>query len=59
MALVESVAGKLFEQIENRVRLLLGNFVRARAAFDEVLALFRHLLLVLLAHGAPEKIGLA
>src|SRR6476660_5609844 len=55
---VESVTGKFFEQIENGVRLFLGNFVRARAALDEIPAFFRHLLLVLLAHGAPEKIAL-
>jgi hypothetical protein len=55
---VESVTGKFFEQIENGVRLFLGNFVRARTALDEVSAFFCHPLLVLLAHGAPEKIAL-
>src|SRR4030095_7444067 len=55
---VESVPSKLFEQIENGVCLFLRDFVRARAALDEVSALFRHLLLIFLAHGAPEKIGL-
>ena len=58
VALVESVTGKFFQQIEDGVCFFLGNFVCPRAAFDEILALFRHLLLVLLAHGAPEKVGL-
>ena len=58
MALVESVAGKFFEQVEDRVRFFLRDFVRLRAAFDKVLALLRHLFPVLFAHGAPEKIGL-
>src|SRR4051794_24248430 len=55
---VESVTGKFFQQIENGVRFFLRDFVRARTALDEVPALFRHLLLVFLTHGAPEKIGL-
>ena len=55
---VESVTGKFFQQIENGIRLFLGNFVRARAALDKIPAFLGHLLLVLLAHGAPEKIGL-
>ena len=59
MALVESVAGKLLQQIENRVRFFLRDFVFARAPFDEIGALFCHLLLVLFSHRAPEKIGLA
>ena len=59
MTLVESVAGKLFEQIEDRVRFLLRDFVRLFAAVDEVGALFRHLLAVLFAHRASEQIGAA
>ena len=59
VALVESVAGKFFEQIENRVRFFLRDFVCVRAAFDEILSLLRHLLLVFFAHGAAEKVGLA
>ena len=59
VTLVESVAGKLFEQIEDRVRLLLRNLVRLRAARDEVDALFRHFLAIFFAHRAPEQIGLA
>ena len=55
---VESVTGKFFQQIENGIRLFLGNFVRARAALDKIPAFLGHLLLVLLAHGPPEKIGL-
>src|SRR6266404_3485883 len=57
VALVESVTGELFEQIKNRVGLLLRDVVRARATLDEILALLRHRLLVLLAHGAPEEIA--
>ena len=55
---VESVTGKFLQQIENGVRFFLRDFVRARAALDEIPAFFRHLLLVFLAHGAAEKIGL-
>ncbi len=58
VALVESVTCEFFQQIENGVRFFLRNLVCACAAFDEILSLFRHLLLVFLAHGAPEKIGL-
>ena len=58
VTLIESVTGKFLEQIENGVRLFLGDFVRARTAIDEVPAFFRHLLLVFLAHGAPEQIAL-
>ena len=58
VALIESVTGELFQQVENRVRLFLRNLVRARATFDEVLSLLRHFFLVLLAHGASEKISL-
>ena len=55
---VESVTGKFFQQIENRVRLFLRDFVCARAPFDKIFSLLRHLLLIFLAHGASEKIGL-
>ena len=58
VALVESVAGEFFQQIENRICLFLRDFVCARAAFDEIFSLLRHLLLVFLAHGSPEKIAL-
>ena len=58
VALVEPITREFFEQIENGVRFLFRNLVCARAAFDEIFSLFRHLLLVFLAHGAPEKIGL-
>ena len=54
VALVESVTGEFFEQIEDRVRLFFGNLVRARTALYEILPLHRHLFLVLLAHGAPK-----
>ena len=58
VALVKSVTGEFFQQIEDRIRFFLGNLVCARTAFDEIFPLFGHLLLVFLAHGAPEKIGL-
>src|SRR6266480_7282512 len=58
VTLIESVTGKFFEQIENSVRFFLRDFVCLCAALDEIPALFRHLLLVLLAHRAPEKVGL-
>ena len=58
VALVESVTREFFEQIEDRVRFLLRNLVRARATFDEVVALFRHGFFVLLAHRAAKQIGL-
>ena len=58
VTLIESVTGKFLEQIENGVRLFLGDFVRAGTAIDEVPAFFRHLLLVFLAHGTPEQIAL-
>ena len=58
MALVESVAGKFFQQIENRVRLFLPDLVSTRATSNEIGALFRHLFLVLFAHGAPQQIRL-
>ena len=59
MALVESVPGEFFEQIEDRVGFFLWDFVCPRTAFDEILPLFRHFFLVLLPHGAPEQIGLS
>ena len=58
MAFGESVTGKFFKQIENRICLFFRDFVRARAAFDKILSLLCHLFLVFLAHGAAEKIGL-
>ncbi len=59
VALVESVAGEFFQQIENRVRFLLRDFVRRRATFDEVGAFLRHLLAVLFSHRAAQQIRLA
>ena len=58
VALVESVTREFFEQIEDRVRFLLRNLVRACTTFDEVVALFRHGFFVLLAHRAAKQIGL-
>src|SRR4026209_1319209 len=59
VAFVKSVAREFLQQIENGVGFFLWNLVRAGAAFDEIFPLLRHLLLVFLAHGAPEKIGLS
>ena len=58
VALVESVAGEFFEQIENCICFFFRNFVRTGTAFDEILSFFGHLFLVFLAHGPPEKIAL-
>jgi len=58
MALVESVASKFFKQIKDRVRLFLPDLVGACATGNEICALFRHLFLVLFAHGAPQQIRL-
>ena len=58
VALVKSVTGEFFEQIEDRVRFSLRNLVRARATLDEIFALLRHLLAVFLAHGAAKQVGL-
>src|SRR5205814_3596531 len=58
VALVESVTGEFFQQIKNGIGFFLGDLVRARAALDEISAFLRHLFLVFLAHGAPEKISL-
>ena len=58
VALVESVTGEFFQQIENHTGFFLRDFVCARAAVDEISAFLGHFFLVFLAHGAPEKIPL-
>ena len=58
MALVKSVAGKFFQQIENRVRFFFRNSVRARTTSDEISALLSHDRLVLFAHRFAKQIGL-
>ena len=58
MRLVEAVAGELLHQVEDLLDLLLREAAFQRA-LDEALALLRHLLELLLAHGAAEDVGLA
>ena len=56
--LVEAVAGELLHQVEDACRLVLGMLV-LRRALHEAVALLRHLVRVLLAHGAAQQVGLA
>ncbi len=58
VALVEAVAGEVLDEIEHLRDL--GLVVAAGGAlFDELGLLLRHLLLVLLAHGAAQHVGFA
>src|SRR6267378_3786272 len=57
-ALVESVARELLHQLPDALGLRGGRVAFATAG-DELLALLRHQLAVLLAHGAAEDVGLA
>ncbi len=59
MGLVETVTGELFEQIEDLIRLGLGDIVLLRATFHEDVAMLLHLLDLLLAHRAPQQIRAA
>ena len=52
--LVEAVAGELLHQVEDLFDLLLRE-ARSQRALDEALALLRHLLGLLLAHGAAQN----
>ena len=58
VALVETVFGEALEQVEYRVGLRALD-AALDAAFDETVALRLHLLADLLAHGAPQQVGLA
>ena len=58
MRLVEAVAGELLHQVEDLLDLLLREAAFQRA-FDEALALLRHLLGLLLAHRAAQQVGVA
>ncbi|MET3868693.1 hypothetical protein ABIC20_006002 [Methylobacterium radiotolerans] len=58
VALVEAVIGELGEQVEDLVGLGLGQAALG-AALQEPVALRVHLGADLLAHGAPEHVGLA
>src|SRR3546814_14084962 len=53
-----AIAGELVDQVEQFVRLGRRD-VASRAPFDEAGALRVHLRLDLLAHGAPQKVGVA
>ncbi len=58
VAFVEAVAGELVDQVEDELGLGPGHAV-GLGTLDEAGALRVHLGLDLLAHGAPEQIGLA
>ena len=58
MRLVESVTGELLHQVEDSFGLL-RRVAFGLGAFDEARALLGHFLGLLLAHGAPQQIGLA
>ena len=55
---VESVSGELRHQVENLFNLL-WRITPLHRALDEAFALLRHFFGLLLAHGAPQQIGLA
>ena len=57
--LVKAIAGEFFEQVENLVRLGLGNIVFLVAAFDERLALLRHFDKILFTHRTAQQIRAA
>jgi hypothetical protein len=57
VGLVEAIAGELGHQFEDAVRLLFRHGVPG-GALDEARLLDVHLLLLLLAHGAAQKVGL-
>ena len=59
MALVEAVLRELFQEVEDRIRLLRRDLVDLGTALDEDLAFLRHFLGILLTHGAAEEIRLA
>ena len=58
MRLVEAVSGELRHQIEDLLDLL-RRIAPLHRAVDEALALLRHLLGFLLAHGAAQQVGFA
>ena len=58
VTLVESITGKLLQEIEDRVRFLFRNLVRPRATCDEIGPFLCHLFAIFFAHGPPEQIGL-
>ena len=59
VALVEPVVGKLFQQVENGLGFFFRDVVVLPATGDEVDPFLGHLLLVLLAHGATQEVGLS
>ena len=58
MGFVEAVSSELGHEIKNLFDLLRRKLA-LRGAFDETLALLRHLLGFFLAHGAPQQVGFA
>ena len=54
---VKAVAGEFFESIENFVGDFGGDVVEFGGSIAEFDALFAHLFLVLLSHGAAEQVG--
>ena len=59
VTLIETVTGKLFQQVENGIRFFFRDVVGASATLDEVSALVSHLLLVLFTHGPAKEIALS
>src|SRR5690606_31587555 len=57
MGFIESITGKLFEQVEYLVRLGGWYLVDLGSAFDEFLALLLHFLDLLLTHCAAKNVG--
>ena len=58
MRFVEAVTGKLLDDVEDLLRRFFVD-ISLRTPFDELRALLLHDVRLLLAHGAPEKVGLA
>ncbi len=59
MRLVEAIPSKLLQQIENLIRLVLGDSINLRATRNERGALLGHFFELLLAHGAAQQIRAA
>ena len=58
MRLVETVGGKLLDQVEDLTRQLGIHLRRHRCSLDEQLSLFLHECRILLSHGPPHQVGL-
>ena len=57
--LVETIFRKARDEVEDSVGGRFGDAIDTRATLDKATAFLGHLFPVLLAHGAPQKIGLA